>query len=397
MINVLCAGLSENETKHFIHNSTVAEPSGFFIGPTAVDDLFEFNATISQQAPWFPKLPIPWNSLGFISSGYGSPAIYILAAPAPPENRQPYTYDTSDYVLCSIKSAQYRNCTTYYHVAQSGGQMSVECDKSPMNTLPYFEFIKNAAIGNWEADWKDVGEEWLRSIGLNEGINDANASSARLITQFVPAWSEGVTTDLPIAMPTIGEALAVLAGGSAVLSSSRSPFIAYWNYSRSVLTDPQYEDFPARVSYKDYASGGTQEWQGLFYVILVAVFLLSLFSLGYLLWTFCLLGRVTDYTEPQNLFALAINSPPSSTMSGTCGAGPSGGLLAKKWEVDMQKSGGSQMDRGTHPHFFVRCKEESVTERPAKRRMRRSQPPTISSFSIAESPAVEQYMRLSGK
>ena len=401
LINVLCVGLSEEElTPLIIDPETIYASTPFYPDATAVDKIFNFGdlgPPHTQQAPIFPKFPLPYNTLGFISSGYGYPAVYVVAAPAPYANRQPYAYDTSDYVLCSIKSAQHRNCTTYYHVAQSGGQMSVECEKSSGNTLPYVKAVPNAAVGNWEPDWKDIGSEWLRSVGLNSGVSDANASSARLITQFVPAYSNLTRTDLPIAMPTIGEALAVLAGGSAVLSSSRSPFVAFWNYSRVVLDEPQYQSFQAKVSYKDYASGGTQEWQGLFYVILVAVFLLSCFSLVYLLWTFCLLGRVTDYTEPQNLFALAINSPPSSTMSGTCGAGPSGRILAKKWEVDMQKSGGSPMDRNIHPNFYVRCKEERVSESLSKRRKRRSKPPTVSSFTLAESPAVEQYMRLAGK
>lgn len=35
-------------------------------------------------------------------------------------------------------------------------------------------------------------------------------------------------------------------------------------------------------------------------------------------------GLVTDYTEPQNLFALAVNSPPSRALAGSCGHGPEG-------------------------------------------------------------------------
>ncbi|KIW99029.1 uncharacterized protein Z519_00692 [Cladophialophora bantiana CBS 173.52] len=399
LINVLCVGMSTTELAPMIVNvSNIADPSTYFPRPTAVDDIFNFGTTGPydgvQQAPVFSKLPIEYNTLGFISSAYGYDAIYLLAAPPPVDKRQ---YSTNDYVLCSIKSGQYRNCTTYYRVAQSGGQLSVECDKSTGNTLPYVDAVKDAVTGNWQADWKDVGSEWLRSLSLTAGVNDANASSARLLSQMIPAYSDGNPTVLTSDMPTIGEALAVLAGETALLSSSKSPFVHFWNYSVPILDVPQYQNFKAKVSYKDYASGGTQEWQNLFYVILVAVFLLSSFSLVYLLWTFCLLGRVTDYTEPQNMFALAINSPPSNTMSGTCGAGPSGGLLAKKWQVDMQKVGGSPTDRNQHPHFYVRCREDGVPANSSVRRKRRSRPPTIESLTVAESPAIEQYMRLAGK
>lgn len=398
IINVVCAGLTSEETETFITTNTSAS---YFPPPSAVDDIFDFVAgDVSHQAPSFPKLPLPYNILGFISSSYGSPAVYILAAP-PPEGKRVSYLPYMDYALCSVRSAVYRNCTTYYHVAQSGGQMSVECDKSPGNTLPYVKSVPDARIGYWEPDWKDIGAEWLRAVSLNSGAYNANASNDRILSQFIPPYVNGTgpgdSTYLPYNVPTIGEALAVLASSTAVLASSRAPFLHYWNYSLVTLEEPQYQNFRAELSYKDYASGGTQEWQGLFYVVLVAVFLLSCFSLVYLLWTFCLLGRVTDYTEPQNLFALAINSPPSTTMSGTCGAGPSGGILAKKWEVDMQKAGSSPADRQSHPHFYVRCKDDDTPESPSKRRKRRSRPPTVSSITVTESPAIEQYKRLSGK
>ncbi len=401
MINVLCVGLDSTEVSVFKSTNTSAS---YYPNASVADDVFGFGAggfaAGFQQAPSFPQLPIPYNILGFISQDYGYPAVYVLAAP-PPEGKRVSFYPYMDYMMCSVKSAQYRNCTTYYHVAQSGGQMSVECDNSTGNTLSYYSSVKDARIGHWEPDWKDVGSEWLRAVSLNSGIFNSNASNDRLLAQFIPPYLNATGADaytyLPNNMPTMGEALAVLAGSTAVLASSTAPFLHYWNYSKTTLEEPQYQNFRAMVSYKDYASGGTQDWQGLFYVVLVAVFLLSCFSLVYLLWTFCLLGRVTDYTEPQNLFALAINSPPSSSMSGTCGPGPSGGLLAKKWEVDMQKSG-SPTDRNVHPHFYVRCKDDTSPVSPSKsRRKRRSKTPTIASFSVAESPAVEQYLRLSGK
>ncbi|KAI1108415.1 hypothetical protein F5Y14DRAFT_445479 [Nemania sp. NC0429] len=44
-------------------------------------------------------------------------------------------------------------------------------------------------------------------------------------------------------------------------------------------------------------------------------------------------GLVTDYTEPQNLFALAVNSPPSRAFAGSCGHGPDASELGVPWRV----------------------------------------------------------------
>jgi hypothetical protein len=48
-------------------------------------------------------------------------------------------------------------------------------------------------------------------------------------------------------------------------------------------------------------------------------------------------GLVTDYTEPQNLFALAVNSPPSDRLAGSCGAGPEGEMLIVDWYVKQEE------------------------------------------------------------
>lgn len=44
-------------------------------------------------------------------------------------------------------------------------------------------------------------------------------------------------------------------------------------------------------------------------------------------------GFVTDFTDPQNLFTLAINSPPSFRVKGCCGSGPVKGDFTIPWQV----------------------------------------------------------------
>lgn len=253
----------------------------------------------------------------------------------------------------------------------------------------------------------------IRSLALNNGVSDANASSARLLTQYIPEYNRNDPTTLPITKPTIGEAVGVLAGGTLLLSTLDSPYEHTWN-STTTLIDPQRQSFPARYTYKDYASGGTQGWQAIFYVVLVTTFLLSAAALVYLCWNFTRQGYVTDFTEPQNLFALAVNSPPSSALYGACGGGPKGEAIARKWTVDMMRTDGDQdgfqyqplTSTGRHPHFFIRCNDEelspmitysSSTPYTKTAKFRRSRPPTMNESWGLGSPVVEQYQRLAGR
>jgi len=93
-----------------------------------------------------------YNTIVHIPTVWGPPAISLLATP-------PKGTTTNDYVLCSIKSALYRNCTTWYKVAQSGGLLTVHCDADERNTKPYYQSRPDAPIGEWNSDWKDIGGE----------------------------------------------------------------------------------------------------------------------------------------------------------------------------------------------------------------------------------------------
>lgn len=299
-------------------------------------------------------------------------------------------------------------------------------------------------------DWKDVGTGWIRAVALTQCITDANASSSRLMTQLIPVWNNETGAKLPPSLPTVGEALCVLAAHTILASSEAAPFVPNSNYtpeeSERLREAPDVGEFEALISYKDYALRGDRSWKGTFYVILVAVFLENCFCLVYLFWHFYYYGEVTDYTEPQNLFALAINSPSSHILAGACGGGPSSEMLAKKWCVDMSRpvtsvsrfdehNGRSQHAANanrqstgiTHPHFFVRYPEEdknvrsdsnaqsshtdplsappsskharwtSKFEDTMRRRSRMSRTKSIQNLVVEESPAVAQYMSLIGK
>lgn len=427
--NVLCVGMTAVELRPLIYtawadpqtdakNNTLDSSSwptflqddlqaAWFQNPntTAVDHLFGFGQVFrgpnvegindTQYAPIFPKFPIDYNTVTSFWEPYGQISVYLLAKP--PVVSYPAT---DEYVMCSINAMLYLNCSTQYHAEQSGGHLSVYCDDDPQNSLPYLQSQPHQGdeplLSIVSPDWKDIATEWIDSISLSQGIADGNASGARMLTQMIPPDTAG-EMKLLSNMPSIGEALSVLVGCTLLLASSMSPFIHYWDYSEPELKFPQAEVFNASVISRDYTSGGTQQWQGIFYVILVAVFIMNVLCLLYLFRYYWSDGQVTDFTEPQNLFSLAINSPPSSTMSGSCGAGPEGTMFTKRWQIGMQQD--DVNTTGSHPHFYVRFPDDEwpqssplLNKRKKKSRVRR-----MEGFEIEESPAVEQYRRLSGK
>ena len=68
-------------------------------------------------------------------------------------------------------------------------------------------------------------------------------------------------------------------------------------------------------------------------VILFLVFLMNIFVLIYFIFH---RGLVTDFSEPPNLFALAVNSPPSQALAGSCGGGPEGKQYMVNWFVNHE-------------------------------------------------------------
>ncbi|OAP63705.1 hypothetical protein AYL99_02932 [Fonsecaea erecta] len=383
-LNVVCVGLSRSEVLPLVVNMSdvPADQQATFVNPnpTAVDEIFSWANAFENNdnpptlpRPYFPRIPNEFDTVSYVPPIYGPPAVYILVTP-------PRFTVTNDHVVCSIQSAQYWNCTTSYRAALGAGDLSVYCDADSRNTIPYGASAPNAGPYQPEQDWKDVGADWLTAIGLADGakVNSNLTTLARIVNQFSPRFVAGEPTYLPSNRPSIAEALGVLAMGTLARMSINSPFLNFWNYSIAILEEPQYQNFHARHTFVDYSSSASQPWQNLFYVVLFLVFVLSAASTAYLYLTMHS-GIVTDYTEPQALFAVAINSPPSAVMAGTSVGGPRGEVLGKKWLIEMHESearrGGddgdeassspsahadqvsNHADRQGCPHLFLRCKE----------------------------------------
>ena len=171
---------------------------------TVVDDLFGFDD--NETHPIFPNLAQPYDTVLNASGVYGHESIYLLASSA-----------NDTYTMCSMRVAQSPDCFTEYNASMSGGSLASHCGDHP---LVYSKSNPTAPNGLWEKDWKDVATEWGYGLSLNAGIIEGKSAISRLLTQFIPT-----TNALDLNLPSISEALAVLAGCTLVLSSQGSPFV----------------------------------------------------------------------------------------------------------------------------------------------------------------------------
>ncbi|CAK1365071.1 unnamed protein product [Cercospora beticola] len=318
--------------------------------------------------PVFPRLPSDYNTLlndtiG-LSATWGATSIYLLLKGGPKDaNGNPTeipggpngtTTQGKNYALCQLKAGLTPNCVSSYNASISGGSMEAVCESG--DSLEYIRSEPTALQGNatLSKDWVNIGGEWARSLSLNAGLNNGNASNARLLSQLI------VTTEtLSKALPSTAEALAVLAGNTLLQGSMDTPFTMFWNYTDAVIDgSPQY--FNASVRIQQYASGGSAALQKPFYVVLVAVFVINAAILAYFL---CHRDWYTDFSEPVHLFSLAVNSPPSYELAGSCGSGPSGEMYKTSWKmhrdgehfyVDSQKQTGSTTMEVDSPRFSRR-------------------------------------------
>ncbi|KAL4902046.1 hypothetical protein BDW74DRAFT_158964 [Aspergillus multicolor] len=365
-VNVLCAGMNETELAPIVYtlwpNHSEFNPvtwttnvpddvpnSALWHNRTVVDDVFGFGPDYvkeGQYAPIFGTLPNPYNTIMNVTSLYSNGAIFLLGAS--PNDTKP-TFE-SPYFLCRLKAKQSIKCSTRYNATATGSHLYTVCEEN--RPLQYNLRVPDA-LESWANDWMYIASEWAFTLSLNAGITDGKAANARLLMQFAPK-----TRELDPKLPTISEALAVLAGNTLLMSSMNAPYVPFWNYTGikdNILPTPEKQNINATLRAIEYASGGTQKWQGVFYPILLFAFFTSALCLAFMILE--IRGKqITDFTEPQNLFALAMNSPATERLQGACGSGPAGRQLGERWCVAMEEE---------DEHYYIRTKAEAEAEREA--------------------------------
>lgn len=356
-VNVLCVGMTKTELEPLVYSSwpnANFDPTTWSQSPspdipsypswlnrTVVDSIFSFGPTHGQRPPIFGTFPEANNTILNITGRWPSNSIYLLGKPSLPH---------PPYVMCAIRGKETGVCSTRYQAASSGTFLTTNCENST-NPLQYNLRDTSFTEGLWSADWKNIAGEWANAVSLGAGITSSQASTERLLMQMMPSYNPTLGTyALNPSLPSIGEALAVLSGCTLILSSQNAPFTAGWNYTSppDILPAPVYEAFPATLQAASFVSGGTEQWQGIFYIILTFAFLTSIICLCFMLIE-ARGQHITDFTEPVNLFALAVNSPSSSRLDGACGGGPVGRQLGERWFIGMEES---------EAHYYIRAKVE---------------------------------------
>lgn len=391
-INVLCVGLNESELRPMVYSqwpNADFNPTSWNANPpkdipafpswlnkTVVDDIFGFGEKYGQRPPVFGTIPGLNNTLANTTGVWPANAIYILGKPS---------VSYPEYVMCSLRVKQTGLCSTRYEVETSGARLISNCE-DPTNKLQYDRRYSGVIEGLWSPEWKNIATEWANSLSLGTGITNSQASNTRLLMQMMPDYDPDTNTySVNPALPTVGEALAVMAGSTLILGSKYAPFVPYWNYSvpGEMLVEPTYQTFDATLQAVGYASGGRELYQNVFYIILAFAFATSA-----LCFTFMVIearGRlITDFTETQNLFALAVNSPPSAQLNGACGSGPVGRQLKERWFIGM--------DEGD-AHYYIQAKKDETNSSARQTAYNR-----LESMEIEDkpaSPAVNEFRRVS--
>lgn len=375
-VNVLCVNVSADELSPILYEKWSAakkkplnasewpDNHNFTEAPrklnNGLDDIFGFG--VERPPPVFAKLPLPFNTI-FNFSNPGRDSLYLLATSGEIK---------TNHMLCSIRGSLTPNCSTEYHASMGGGNLTTNCE-DPTDAFSYHKSDPTAPTSGLSKDWVNVAVSWIMAVNLNDGINDGKSSNARLLTQLMPT-----TFSLDRTTPSMSEALAVMAGCTLILSGLGSPFVHFWNYTgaSNIVTEPQMQYFNATLKTQDYSSGGTQNWQGLFYVVLSTVFVLNI---GCLIWFFIRSNFITDFTEPENLFCISLNSPPSQRLEGACGGGPEKEQIATKWTIRMDQE---------REHYYV----EEGDNQPLPRKKAKNK-----NFELTERPAAIMYNKLASK
>jgi hypothetical protein len=245
VVNVLCVNMNEDELKPIVYetwseevvNITTWRSPGLMDNATTnattkVDEIFEWNTgDRASLPPVFPKYPKPFNTImNHTAVPWGRGAIYLLGRGGPNDAGVNMT-DT--FVVCRVSVWITPDCTTQYNARSGGGSMEAHCEDKADN-MAYIKRNPDAVTINRVGNWMDIGFDWSNALSLQTGIMDGDASNSRLLTQLMLSPEnkdpENFQVDLSPALPSMGEALAVMSGCTLLKSKFISLSRVYHRY-----------------------------------------------------------------------------------------------------------------------------------------------------------------------
>ncbi|KAF2762304.1 hypothetical protein EJ05DRAFT_421819, partial [Pseudovirgaria hyperparasitica] len=288
---------------------------------TMMDDLFGWSGNVHSR-PIFPRFPVEYNTILNHSGLHGREQIYMLGRPPR------VLFDRETYLFCSIKTSLTAKCATRY-VADgvNRGSLRASCEEEDQEMQFDKKHPEDAAIQggtNASKDWIWMGSEWGNGVNLNDGLHAGNGSNMRVLTHLALKDFQ-----LNTSMPSPSEALAVMASSTLLMGVRDSPFDLA-SYNPENFKNGTYKPFDTLIQSQLYTSGVHSENAKAFYVVLLTVFTMNLLVCLYFILE---RGFITDYTEPPNMFAIAMNSPPSAELNGACGRGPIRKQYNSNWFV----------------------------------------------------------------
>jgi hypothetical protein len=243
VMNVLCANMNRTELAPIVvdawndldvdvSNWDALRANATTTNNTVVDNIFGWNKEMANGVdypPVFPKYPKSFNTImNHTNQAWGRGAIYLLAQGGPSDDGSDMT---GVFSLCRMQLSITPVCSTRYNVTGSGGTMEALCEERD-RSIQYIESMPNATVVTNVANWRDIGFDWSNSLSLNTGLVDANASNSRLLSQLMlqprNADPQNLDVDLSKVLPSMGEALAVMASCTLLKSMVDAPFVTFW-------------------------------------------------------------------------------------------------------------------------------------------------------------------------
>ncbi|KAM6517009.1 hypothetical protein FSOLCH5_007961 [Fusarium solani] len=327
-LNVLCVNMDGNELQPIISetwsdgedkNTTERrQEKPVRPGSTVVDDIFGWTDLGGRGRPLFTKASEPYpEDYGMLFPemvGSDGATQYILTK-AP---------NFGNYTLCQLRTWLSADCSTH---------LSIGGTPQPALEAHCADTTEKAALVDESIGFSVMGPILAEALKLFNVDTLGLSSNPSLVTRLALK-----TPELPADFPSMAEAFCVFTLASLSSSALGTTFQHKWDYgafdpraNKDLFHDyGRVEVFHASISSQQYTSGHIDDWQKAFYAVLAFVFVTNLMCLLYFVFHF---GLVADFTEPENHFALAINSPPTERMVGSAVDGPHRSHMAVRWRI----------------------------------------------------------------